>query len=294
MLQVGSAAALNLSFTWLVGTWLARRWLIASGVARAEFEPELRRLDLLVAGLGVVAGIAVLWAATAIMGGLPLSAALPMVWPMLSSTDYGHAGCIVVLVMFLNFVLLLSKLTGAAGDALTLVGLVTFAVTRASMGHAGEDGLWTVPLAAEAAHYWSIAAWTGAVLASGWFALGERRIGTLPGHAITPYLEQMSTMAMAALVVLLGTGFYSGLHRVGTVTHLVHSAYGAALLIKIALVLLAIALGGYNKYFGLPAASRSIRGKRTVRLVLQIESALLLGALLAASYLTTQQPPMAV
>ncbi|WP_395408707.1 copper resistance D family protein [Pseudoduganella sp. UC29_106] len=285
---------MNLGFTWLVGTWLARRWMIASGVARAEFEPELQRLDLLAAGLGIVAGIAVLWAATAVMGGLPLSAALPMVWPMLSTTDYGHAGCIAVLMMVLIFVLLLSKQARPASDAMTLVGLVIFAVTRASMGHAGEEGLWTVPLAAEAAHYWSIAAWTGAVLASGWFALRERRIAALPGHAITPYLDQMSTMAMAALVVLLGTGFYSGLHRVGTVTHLVHSAYGAVLLIKIGLVLLAIALGGYNKYIGLPAASRSDQGKRTVRLVLQIESVLLLGALLAASYLTTQPPPMAI
>jgi len=63
------------------------------------------------------------------------------------------------------------------------------------------------------------------------------------------------------------------------------------LIIKVALVLVAIALGGYNKFRGLPAASRSAAGLHRVRTALRIESAVLMGAVLAASILISQQPP---
>jgi hypothetical protein len=56
-----------------------------------------------------------------------------------------------------------------------------------------------------------------------------------------------------------------------TSDHLLHTFYGMTLLAKIALVLAAIALGGYNKFIGLPAASRS-HEVWLVRATLQIES----------------------
>jgi putative copper resistance protein D len=86
---------------------------------------------------------------------------------------------------------------------------------------------------------------------------------------------------------------YNGWHRVGSSAHLLHTEYGWTLLAKVALVLAAIGLGGYNKYAGLPAAARSARGLALVRAVLQLESILLLGALAAAAVLTSQQPPTA-
>lgn len=99
---------------------------------------------------------------------------------------------------------------------------------------------------------------------------------------------------MLAVVAIAATGIYSAWHRVGSSEHLVHTTYGITLLVKVALVLLAIALGGYNKFLGLPAASRSLRGVTLVRVVLQVETLLLLGALFAAAILTTQQPPTAM
>jgi putative copper resistance protein D len=217
-----------------------------------------------------------------------------MFWTMVSSTDYGRAGCVTILSMAVLFVVRLRGGASRASDFAAFLAIATFAVTRAFMGHAGEEGFWTIALAAETIHFSGIGLWTGAVLVSGWFVLDEARIRALTVRSTDRYLDLMSQAAMLAVIAIIGTGIYSGLHRVGTTEHLVHTAYGWTLLAKIGLVLIAIALGGYNKFIGLPAASRSPRGVKLVRAVLQVETFLVLGALLAAAALTSQQPPAAM
>lgn len=149
-------------------------------------------------------------------------------------------------------------------------------------------------MAAEAVHFIAIGVWTGAVLVSGWCVLGGPSVQALTLPNIDRYLDAMSRAAMAAVIAIAVTGIYSAWHRVGTTDHLVHTQYGWTLLVKLALVVGAIGLGGYNKYVGLPAAARSLSGVQIVRNVLRVETILLVGALLAAALLTAQQPPTAV
>ncbi|HEV7815035.1 MAG TPA: CopD family protein [Janthinobacterium sp.] len=293
LLQLGSALVLNIGFCWLVGSWFARCWMSSGGVERDDVETGLGKRDLQAAGLSIAASATALLAATAVMGGVGLRQACPMFWMMVSSTDYGHAACAAILALAIFFAIRLRG-GGRASDIAALLTLAAFALTRASMGHAGEDGFWTLALAAEATHFSAIGLWTGAVMVSGWFVLGEKGIGTLGTQATGRYLDRMSTAALLAVVAIIVTGIYSAWHRVGSAEHLVHTRYGLTLLVKIALVLLAIALGGYNKFIGLPAAARSARDLRTVRAVLQIETFLLFGAVLAAAALTSQQPPAAM
>lgn len=290
LLQVGSAFLLNLGFTWLVGAWFARRWMQTDGVRHDDVEPELRRLDLWAAGLVASGSLLALLAATAVMGDVGLREACPMFWMMLTSTAYGQAGCLTVAAM-LAVLFLRGTARGRLAEAGVAVALALFAITRASMGHAGEEGLLSVTLAAEAMHYAAIGVWTGAVLLSGWYVLSDRRIGQAAVGASDRYLERMSQAAMAAVIAIFVTGVYSAWHRVGSAEHLRHTFYGVTLLVKVALVLLAIALGGYNKFHGLPAASHSQQGLRAVRTALRVESAVLTGAVLAASILISQPPP---
>lgn len=294
VLQVASALLLNVGFAWLVGSWFARRWMRASGVDRDHFEPKLRKLDLWASGLGATSSVLALLVATAVMGGVGLREACPMFWMMVSSTDYGHAGTITVLAISTVFFIRLVGSTRWAVDAVALLALALFAVTRASMGHAGEEGLWTLTLAAEAIHLSAIGVWTGAVFVSAWYALHTSAIGSLGARTTDRYLDLMSRAAMAAVIAIVITGVYSGWHRVGAPEYLAHTTYGITLLIKVGLVLAAIALGGYNKYFGLPAASRSIAGLWLARTVLKVESVVLFAVLLAAAFLTAQQPPAAM
>lgn len=293
-LQVGSALLLNLGFAWLVGSWFARLWMLTSGADRDHFEPRLRKLDLWASGLGAASSALALLVATAVMGGVGLREACPMFWMMVSSTDYGHAGTVTVLAIGAVFFVRFAGSASRAADAVTLLALAVFAITRASMGHAGEEGLWTLTVAAEAIHFSAIAVWTGAVFVSAWYALHTSVIGSMGVGTTDRYLDLMSRAAMAAVIAIVVTGLYSGWHRVGTTEHLAHTSYGITLLLKVGLVLVAIALGGYNKYFGLPKASRSIAGVSVAKTVLQVESFVLLAVLLAAAVLTAQQPPAAM
>lgn len=294
LLQAGSALLLNTAFAWLVGSVLARYWLRAGGKAASPLQAAMVRLDLAAAGLAMLGCFADLWVATAVMSGLPLGQAQAMLWMMLSSTDHGRAGGAAMVAMLLVAAVRCVGRSNRAGDGLTIGGLIAFAMTRASMGHAGEAGLLSAVYAAEAVHYAAVGVWSGAVFVAGWLVLSPSHAGTLEHVAVNRYLALMSHFAMGAVAAIVATGIFSAWHRVGTTEHLVHTAYGVILLVKVALVLLAIALGGYNKFIGLPGADRSVDGVRVVRLILQIETAVLLGALMAASILVSQQPPAAM
>lgn len=294
LLQVGAAFVLNAGFAWLAGSWCARFWMQSNGASRRSFEPALGKADVLAAALCVIGSALALYAATAVMGGVGMAEAGPLFWTMLSGTDYGQSGSVAGLAML---ALALARWMGAAGrlaDVGAAAALLTFVLTRASMGHAGEEGFWTPALWAEAIHLGAIGVWTGAVLVSAWFAINDSRIAQLEAGGADRYLELMSHASALAVLAIFATGVYSAWHRVGSGEALFHTFYGAALLVKVGLVLAAIALGAYNKFFGMPAARRSQTGLRAVRTVLRVESVFLLGALLAAAILISQLPPAAV
>lgn len=288
LLQVGSAFLLNIGFTWLTGSWFARYWMQANGADRHEFEAALRRLDLWAAGLTTLASALALLVATAVMGEVGLREACPMFWMMLASTDYGHAGAVAIVAMLVFLILRWRGGAGRTTDIGAGLALSVFAITRASVGHAGEEGLLSVALAAEALHYAAIGLWTGAVLVSAWFVLSERRIAHASAGGHDRYLDLMSLAATLAVAVIFVTGVYSAWHRVGSAGQLQQTFYGVTLLVKVALVLAAIALGGYNKFWGLPAANRSATGLHRVRAALRIESGVLIAAVLAASILISR------
>ncbi|THC39701.1 CopD family protein [Massilia sp. Mn16-1_5] len=291
LLQVTSVWLVDFGFAWLVGSWFARRWLQAAYVPAASYQGSLRQLDLAAAGLVMASSAAAFWAATAVMGGFQLAEAGPMLWTMLATTSLGHAGAVGLAAIALLLLCRLIHRPGRAADGAVLLLLVVFTVTRASMGHAGEQGFLSMPLAAESIHLFAIALWVGMVMVSGWFVLDRAEVDR---PKMSAYLDAMSNAAMVAVTAIVATGLYSAWHRVGTAEHLVGTDYGITLLVKVVLVVFAIALGGYNKFFGLPAAGSSAEGQRTVRFVLRLEAVAVLGALAAAAFLVSQQPPSAM
>jgi len=293
-LQVGSVVALNAAFAWLVGSWLARRWFSASGVPRADAEALLRSGDIAAAVLGVLATGAMVWVSAAVMGGVGLQEAKDVVWQMLTMTSIGRAGYISFFAISLVLVFRLLHSTAKWRELTVLAALGLFAFVRASMGHAGENGFWTLPFAVEVIHLTAMGAWTGLVAVSAWKAMGSGA-GQPDLNRIAHYLESMSAAAMVAVVAVFVTGLLNAWNRVGTVDNLLASSlYTTALLVKLCFVSVALVLGGYNKVFGLARARHSTPGLRTVRLVLIVESVVLLAALIAAAVLTSQQPPAAM
>ena len=293
-LQVGSVTVLNAAFAWLVGSWLARRWLLASGSQREDTERILHSVDIVAAALGVVATGAMLWASAAVMGGVGLQEAKDVVWQMLTMTSIGRAGYISFFAITLILVIRLFRLTAAWREWTVLAALGLFAFVRASMGHAGENGYWALPFVAEVIHLTAMGAWTGLVAVSAWKSMPtDARQPDL--NRLARYLDSMSAAAMVAVVTVFVTGLFNAWNRVGTIDNLLgNSIYTMALLIKVGLVGAALILGGYNKFIGLALARDSVHGLERVKLVLKVESVVLFAVLIAAAVLTSQQPPAAM
>jgi putative copper resistance protein D len=270
-LQVGAVVALNAAFAWLVGSWLARRWLLASGALRASTEALLRSSDIFAAALGVVGTGAMLWASAAVMGGVSLQEAKDVVWQMLTMTSIGRAGYISFFAITLVLVIRALRSTAVWREWTVLVALGLFAFVRASMG-----------------------AWTGLVAVSAWKTM-PTDAGQPDLNRLARYLDSMSAAAIVAVVAVFVTGLFNAWNRVGTVDNLFgNSTYTTALLIKVGLVGAALILGGYNKFIGLALARGSVHGLERVKFVLKVESIVLLVVLFAAAVLTSQQPPAAM
>jgi len=302
--QAVATAALNISLAWIVGILAARFWLSSSGEPWiGEVRGDLR-LALTVAGLfGLVAALFSLWSEAATMAETPFFETGPAFLEMLKSTHYGHAGIVVMVSMVLIAMLQSLSMASAWGRvwlALPTVLLCLAAAARVSIGHAFEHGPFSLAVAIEYLHLLMMSLWAGSVLVSARVVLPallafEQSIT----ETRVRYLTSLSDWATVALVLILASGLYNGYRVLGNVDNLVGNDYGYVVLAKVALVFVAAALGGFNKFIGLPRAlslslaqESSHRALKTVTGVLQIESVVLTLVIIAAALLTTNAPPV--
>ncbi len=167
------------------------------------------------------------------------------------------------------------------------VAITVAAFAHASAGHAGANGLgWLVP--AMAVHLLATGLWAGSVFAAA--------SGVLRGdpHAIdgVRYARRLSALAAAALASAVATGVASAWHALGgSVAPLAPdtaSPWSIALDVKLALVVTAVALGGFNRFAVIP--SLPMAWTRFIR-ILRIEAVVLLAVLVAAAWLANGEPP---
>ncbi len=235
-----------------------------------------------------------LWTESAVLGDVTWLEAGPAFAQMLESTHYGHAGA--AALVFLVIALFAHLLRSGQGVSKTYlvsltVLLLLVATARVTIGHAYEHGPFSVAVAVEWLHLVIMALWAGIVFVAGWLVLPHVLAGdSNPTKEVAAYLTSMSNWAGVALAGILATGAYNAYRVLSSPRQLIEVDYGQVLTFKLCLVVLAIALGGFNKFVGLPGAT-SQRGLRTVINVLRIESAVLLLVLMAAAVLTSSAPP---
>jgi copper transport protein len=100
--------------------------------------------------------------------------------------------------------------------------------------------------------------------------------------------RRFSRLATACVAVLVGAGTYLSVERLPQLHDLWRSGYGHVLLVKLALVALALAWGGAHQFLALPRIDRV--GNRLTRSLLG-ESAVAMAVLLAAAVLVDSKPP---
>jgi len=162
------------------------------------------------------------------------------------------------------------------------------AVALGARAHGGHAAATATPLIAEAIqwiHMLAGASWAGGLLLL--ILLVRERQDDPPMTEARRY----STMALGAIAVVVTSGLIRAVTELGGWSGLsatLQTTYGGTLAIKVAVVLVVIALGAYNRMRGV---HRLERDARPLRRVAGIELVAIVGVLLLTATLTSLAPP---
>lgn len=154
----------------------------------------------------------------------------------------------------------------AAGWALVLGAPPALAlVAVAWSGHASSGSDRVIGIGLDTLHSWATAAWLGGLVALAALipaaALrldGQDRVRLGAGVVV-----RFSSLAVAAVGVLVVTGVYRALAELSSLSDLLDTAYGRALLVKLGLFALLLVGGGYNRFVIHPRLERAALGLET-------------------------------
>lgn len=298
--QLIATVALNLALAMSVGAGMSALWL----ARRDSFWAASQRSRLRLAGaasvaIALLAGGALLWMKAASMAEVPMIEAGAAVWSMLTATHFGLASIAGALALLLAAIATAPRPRGMGSGRwimLNLFALAAFLYTRSSVSHASADSDFGIRILVDWVHLILISAWVGEVFVAGLLTLTAPP-GTREDDRIdrARYIGALSTTATFALGGIVVTGLANAWYNVGRASAVIGSEYGTALLVKLGLVAVAALLGGYNRFFVLPGLTASLTAPalRRFTLVLRLEAAVLLGALIIAAILSSTSPPTA-
>jgi putative copper resistance protein D len=242
-----------------------------------------------------------LWLEAAAMGDLPLIDAWSAVPTVLGQTQFGHAwlvglAALIVVVTATAF----SETIGGGRLACTIAGICVFACSRSAASHAGVNGMLAPEVFVDASHLLLMGLWSGAVFVAA-FAILSKPVGQDAADRLdcAGWVQALSTAATWSLVGVASTGLFNAWRGLGTFANLLSTAYGETLLVKLALVGTAVALGGVNRFVVMRRLLAALKTpeapadqpRRTFVRVLRIEALMLLGALVAAAVLSASARP---
>jgi copper transport protein len=259
----------------------------------APVPPRVERRLLLLAGIGVAAtletGIAgfVMRAEDALQ--LPFGRLLyGDLSPIASGTRFGQAFVVMTLgyalVAAFVFLAWLTDRTALLWPALVL-GLLLAGGLSLSGHSAVEPNATRLSELADWVHLCTAAIWAGGLVSLAvavWPAAPELRRRAFLGFS------QLATVAIGLLLV---AGLYLAVQRLPHLSDLWREDYGRVLLVKLALVGLALAWGGAHKLLVAPRLARGADGGGKLRRSLLGESAVGIAVLLAAAILVNSAPP---
>ncbi|NML59831.1 copper resistance protein CopD [Massilia sp. RP-1-19] len=302
--QVAATVVLNLSMAALTGASLADRWLHASSSHWAmRNRVSLRRVGLVSVTTALLTYMAALWLEAASMAEVALSQAAPAIDAVLTATHYGFSwkiGLVALAVVTVVTTLRWSPQRGPVADLVRLAAIGAFMYTRSMVSHAGAGGDISWAMAADWIHLVLISVWVGDVLVAGFVTLRHLPGATgQDGPERAQYTQALSNSATIALAGIAITGLISAWRGLGSLENITGNPYATVLLLKLALVAIAAALGGLNRFVVMPRLLAGLRApgapssKQEQRFVfiLQVESLVLAGALVFAAVLSSTSPP---
>jgi len=304
LLRLVATGAVNLGLTVLAGCFASLWMLVADESAWAR--RRARSMARVVGGSvlwSMAATVFLLWTEAAVMSEQPMLNAAGSVGTVLMRTHVGHAwiiGAAALLTLALSPLLPWREPVDRRRLGLAIACAAAFAASKSWASHAGASGD-LLPFIVDWVHLLCVSVWAGVVFVAAAAVLREPMpVDLLERTECARFVETLSTTATWSLAGVVVTGAFSSWRGLGgSIGPLISSTYGEILLVKLALVASAVALGAHNRFAVMPRLLTSIRAPsqsfdallRTFGRVLDVETFVLLAVLLAAAALGTTAPP---
>jgi copper resistance protein D len=245
--QIALAAVQDVLFAAATGAFACGVMGQRSGL----FEAGLLRVGRAVlTGVLVLTALVYLWLQAAVMSGSPLGEAAPAVSAVLTQSHFGLAWS----VGFAGALLAaLSCLSRGRSSALFAAGLVLWVAGKAAASHAADAGDFSWREAVHAVHLFATALWAGSVIVAAVLLRGLKAVASSTPERRAAFCSALSHLATSALVVVIVTGFYNVVQDTAHASAPLFSMpWGQLLAAKLACVVVATVLGGWNRLVVLP------------------------------------------
>ncbi len=172
-----------------------------------------------------------------------------------------------------------------------LVCLFLIAGTKASSGHAGNGGDFTLDEFSMFVHVLGTAVWAGTIVASGLLVVPH--LAEFPdATALWSYGNLLSRTVTWALLAIFVSGIYTSDRELnGVLSGLWRSVWGKTLMTKIAFVSLALVLGACTRFQCVQRSATSQRAALMVRLM-RVEALVMIVVLALSGALANTPPAM--
>jgi copper transport protein len=171
-----------------------------------------------------------------------------------------------------------------------LIGAGATLLLPGTVGHAGQTSPRGLTVALDWVHLVSGSVWVGGLIGVLvlWSALGSARLAGL--RVVVP---RFSNVALFSVLLLLGTGIGEAIVHLPVLAALWQTTYGKVILVKAAILLVAMLLAAFNLLRTKPglAGGHGEGSARLLRGLVAGETLLVAGAILAASVLSSLAPP---
>jgi putative copper resistance protein D len=294
--QVAMAALMNVAFAFAVGSALLGAWLAkdAQGKVAPARPAWLRAQRSMVTAtvVLVLADLGWLLYQTASMSEVSLPNAFSLIPAVLAQTHVGYAWSVAFVGSLVLVLTALSTPTGTLRNAFLWLAVIAVAGGKASLGHAADGGPMSAAIGVHILHVLATTVWGGLVLTSGLVVLPALGASTARGILIRTAMQISNVSLVAAGFVLLTGAFNTVRGSGGSFSAIELTTRGHVLMLKVALVAMALVLGGLNRFSALPRLRRtaSTMDAHTFTNVLYLEALALLGAFVAAAALAHSVP----
>jgi copper resistance protein D len=230
--------------------------LLSAEAVATVMRTQIRRLAWVGLAITMVSGAIWLLLVAAVMSGLALSEAITadVLSTVVNETQFGRVFEIrSLLAIILAACLAFDRLPPARWLALaSALGLVA---AIAWTGHAGstpgETGL--LHLTADTLHLIAAAAWTGSLVPFALLLVAVRHYHCEASARLArDATQRFSTLGIAAVATVLGSGIVNAWILVGSVNGLIVTQYGRLLMLKIALFAIMVAFAAINRLWLTP------------------------------------------